>query len=605
MADGRMNGGSAMDPPHLQVRRGRARSALGLALLGLGLLLLAIFREQLVHGPVQQASPGARVRAHVVPATRGLILDRHGAVLAETTRGYALFLAPVSSDSAGRALHRLAPYLELSEQDVGALLARQSRRPRERLMISPDVPVDVVTRIVERRPELDGVVIEPWPKRHYPAGPVAAHVVGTVGPVADRERARTPHGARGSHRLSGKTGLERRYDRQLAGREGLRYEELDERGLGIRPIRLRREVPAVPGETLRVSLDLGLQQVIADAIPRGTKAAVAALDPRTGEVLALYSSPTFDPNQVAGPAFRESWTALLEAEGEPGLARAVAGSYQPGSAWGITMALVAVRLGIAGPETAMPLPCRGGLSYANRYLQCSDPHGHGSLTLREALAHGCHVYFYQLGLKVGLDRLLAEGTRLGFGRPTGVDLPEERSGLVLSDRATYARSLGVAPAEHEAMLIAAGQGLIEVSPLKMAHFVAALITNGPVPAPRLLADEGWEGRAGALELSLGAGEREWLRAELAARSTASAAPGRSAGGARAAVIGHDWFVGMGERPASRAELVVVVVVEGSGAGPAAARIGELILDRFRRDVAGARTGPVAGGWGSRRGRQQR
>jgi penicillin-binding protein 2 len=550
----------------------------------MGALLLIFFQEQVVRSPVQQRSAGAPVRAYVEPAPRGLILDRHGAVLAETTTGYALSLAPMPPNSARRAMDQLAPYLDLPDEEVAALLARQRRRPAQRLVISPDVPVDLMIRIAERRAELSGVEIEEWPKRHYPAGAVAAHVVGTVGVLEPARGAGRSQGARVSAGLAGATGVELSYDRWLAGRDGLGYRELDARGRAVRPVALRWQLPALPGETLGLTLDLKLQQAIAEAVPAGTRAAVVALDPGTGELLALYSSPSFDPNQVAGPAFPERWAELMEREGNPGLGRAVSGTYRPGSIWGVTTALTAVHLGLADAGTAMPLPCRGGLSFADRYLPCHDRRGHGALTLRDAVLQGCDVFFYQLGLKIGLDRLLREGTRLGLGRATGVDLPDERAAVMPADSVAYARRLGVAPSEHEAMLVAAGQGVIEVSPLKLAHLVAALVTDGPVPAPRLLRQGGAGDDAGALEVRLAPEEREWLRDVLEARGVTR--PATSAASRPASAVGadggrlHDWFVGVAERPTDGARLVVAVVVEVGGSAPAAAGIGGLALDRF-------------------------
>jgi penicillin-binding protein 2 len=582
-----------MEPDRRPGSRRRARSALGLALLPLAALLLVFFQEQVVHGPMDAVAQGGRVRAHVVPAPRGLLVDRHGAVLAATVPGYAISLPPAPTDSVRRALQRLAPVLDLSTEDLEALLARHRSAPGQRLLVRPDIPFDVVARLVERRAELGDVEIHEWAKRHYPAGSSVAHVVGMVGPVADSAPGFRPFSGHHSGGLVGTAGVERRYDQRLTGRPGLKYTEMDGRGRAVRPVQLRREVNAVAGETLRLTLDLGLQEIVARALPASARAAVVALDPASGGGLVLYSSPSFDPNQVSGPEFHERWAELLDAQGEPALSRAVAGTYPPGSAWGMTTALTALRLQVADAETRMPMMCRGGLRYGGRFLPCSDRSGHGLLTLREALAERCHVYLYQLGLKVGLERLLAEGARFGFDRPTGVDLFEERAGSVPTDLAAYSRMLGVEPGEHEAMLVAAGQGLIEVSPLKIAHFFAALTAGAPVPAPRLLADG--EATGDALDLELTLAERAWLRRELhvrrepgggvdrsdrAGRAGRADRAGRAVGTVRSSGVVQDWFVGSAERPADGSRLVVAVVVEGSDAGVSPAAVGNLVLDRF-------------------------
>jgi penicillin-binding protein 2 len=583
-----------MDSDYLQLRHRRARSALRLVLLGLGVLVLVFFHEQVVHAPGQQVPAGGRLRAYTVPAPRGLMLDRHGAVLAETTPGYAIVLAPMAPDSARRTLRQLAPYLALSEPEISALLARQRLKPRQRLVISHDAPLDMVAAIAERAPALPNVAIEAWPKRHYPAGAAAAHVVGTVGPPLETARAARANGEPPPDRLVGATGLERQYDARLGGRNGLRYVQTDSRGRTLGAVRLRQEVEPLPGQTLRLSLDLGLQQTIARALPGEERAAVAALDPRTGEVLALYSSPSFDPNRVAGPAFHDRWMDLLEADGSAGLARSIAGTYQPGPVWAVATAATALRLELASGETVMPLSCRGGISYADRYLPCSDRHGHGSLSLSDALAQRCDVYFYQLGLQVGLDRLLIEGARLGFGRSTGIDLPGERAGLVPENLTTYARTLGVAPAEHEAMLVAAGKGLIEVSPLKLAHFFAALTTGGPAPAPRLLHEGAGDGRDGGLELPLSLDQRQRLRdaLRLQPREPLAWEWSGTGGAAGHTAAGHDWFVGVAGPPGQEAQFVIAVVVEGGRADGTAARIGELALEHVLRSATEGRPLPA-------------
>src|SRR5690606_23657441 len=188
-----------------------------------------------------------------------------------------------------------------------------------------------------------------------------------------------------------------------------------------------REEEPVPGESIRLTVDLDLQEWLARIVPDTARGAVVALRPGTGEGLALYSFPTFDPNEFVGNVTPERWRELQHDPSKRLLDRAISGVYSPGSTWKLATAAIALQLGVVNPEAVMPVACRGGMQYGNRYFRCWESRGHGFLSLPDAIKHSCNVYFYQLGLQIGLERMLAEGLRLGFATPTGIDLPSERS----------------------------------------------------------------------------------------------------------------------------------------------------------------------------------
>jgi penicillin-binding protein 2 len=565
-----------MAPEHLEVRSRRARSALILAFLGLVVLLVAFFRIQVVDHASGVTTDGARLRAFPVAAPRGVIVDRHGATLAEAIPGYAVAIAPTSADSARRVLERLAPILELPHDSVTRLLASQTRWHGQRVVVAPDVPQEAAAVLLESRVQLRDVDVEVWAKRHYPVV-AASHLVGAVGPRGPTAPGSRERGSR--ERLVGVLGVERQYEAWLAGVDGVAF--LSEGGgrPGRRPAGLAREAAPVPGSALRLTIDAGLQEAISGAIPAGAGAAVVALDPRTGEVIALFSSPTFDPNEVSGPSFHERWDRLERLEGQPRVSRAIGTRYLPGGTWSVVTAAVALRLGIADEGTLMPLACRGALSYGDRYLRCREPSGHGPLTLGDALARGCDVYFYQLGLQVGRDRLLSEFHALGAAERTGIDLPDEVAGA-LGQSSGDAEGGG---AGVEAMLLGAGRGLVEVTPLGLARVFAALLLGEPTPAPRLR-----YGEAGAPSLArhtpLDARLRGWLRDALAAGPDGAVG---SDWGWIATVVSSatgtdaepEWFVGLAEAGKSGKVLTVVVVLEPWADRPPADAVARLVAER--------------------------
>jgi penicillin-binding protein 2 len=353
---------------------------------------------------------------------------------------------------------------------------------------------------------------------------------------------------------------------------------------------------------MRLSIDLELQQWIARIVPDSMRGAVAALDPTSGEVLALYSSPSFDPNDLVGVVPRERWRALQEDPARRLLNRSIAGIYPPGSTWKLATAAIALELGIVDPEGYLPLACRGGMRYGNRYFRCWDPAGHGYLNLPDAIKHSCDVYFYQLGLQIGLTRLLEEGTRLGFGRPTGIDLPSEQPGHFPPNTAWYERRFGWAPTEAEVLSLAIGQGANDQTALKMAQFYAALATDGRAPAPRVALD-GARAGGDTLDLRISPENLEWLRKGLR-RVTEE---GGTAYGSRLEYwdwIGktgtaqnphgadHGWFVGIGGPREGAPEIVVAAIIEAGEHGSDVAQVAAKAADYYLRNLHGMPTDTI-------------
>src|SRR5439155_462715 len=211
----------------------------------------------------------------------------------------------------------------------------------------------------------------------------------------------------------------------LRGADGVRFVEVSALGRVVREAGAASTLAPVSGQPLRTTIDLDLQRYVAQIFPAGQRGAVLALNPNTGEILALYSAPGFDPNSLVGGIEAATWRRLNESESHPLFDRSIQARYPPGSSWKLAVAAIALKRGLVTFHSHMPIPCRGGLQYGNRFFRCWSAQGHGDLALADAIAQSCDVFFYQLGLKIGLSSLLEEANGIGFHTRTGVDLPGE------------------------------------------------------------------------------------------------------------------------------------------------------------------------------------
>lgn len=244
-----------------------------------------------------------------------------------------------------------------------------------------------------------------------------------------------------------------------------------------------------PGRDLQTTLDIGLQRYISQIFPDTMKGSVVAMVPSTGEVLAMYSNPSFDPNDFVGGIASSLWTALQQDPDLPLLDRSIVATYPPASTFKTVTAAAGVAAGLLTADTRMPIPCTGGMAYAGRYARCWYAPGHGSLDLGQALEKSCNVYFYQVGIQLGMRKMMEYGTRVGFGQLTGIDLPSEKSGTYPRSVEWWQERFGYPPQPSEVMSVAIGQGPNDQTMLRMAHFYSAVAGNGTAPEPYLVVTE--------------------------------------------------------------------------------------------------------------------
>ena len=573
-----------MKVPHLNVRRRRAHAAGVVLALLMGLLTVAFFRAQVVSGTAWALqSESNRLRVLPVPAPRGAIFDRYGNVIADNAPSYSISLFPAPIDSLAGSLRRLQPLLGLDETIVQELMEQARADRRQPLLVVQDADYEQVSTLEELRAEFPDIFLEMRPKRRYIAGPALGHVLGYVGEISGDELLLPAFEEYEQRMVIGKDGLERQYEEPLQGQQGVRYIEVDAVGRVVGSFQGQAAAPALPGRDLHLNLDVGLMEYVHEIFPEDGRGAVVALNVEDGGILALYSAPSFDPNEFVGGIDRKLWEELNSDPTRPLFNRAVVGRYPPASTWKVATAAIALKMGVLDPSENMPAPCTGSFAYGRDVRRCWNAAGHGHLDLAGALAHSCNVYFYQVGLRIGLENLVREGSRFGFGEPCGVDLPVESTGVFPATLGFWEDRYGFPPTENEVLSLAIGQGPNDQTPLKMAQFYLALARGGSAPAPHLAKSEAVGEAAPGWSLDLGEEDvdaiLEGLREVTAPGGTAYLSTlehwdliGKT--GTAQQGLGeepsHAWFVGIAGPWGSPPEIVVTVIVEEGVSGSAVA-----------------------------------
>lgn len=551
------------------------------------ILTVAFFRLQVIGADRYRVqSEENRLRPVPLPAPRGLITDRHGVVLAENVPGYSVSLHAVSAESLRTTLDRLHPILRTDFAEREAILERYGRTPSEAVLLRRNASFDVVSALEELRPWNPGLVIQSDPKRRYPFASTTAHIVGYVGEISEEELRVGAHPGARLGTLVGRDGIEQFYDAELRGRDGVKYTEVDALSRTVRDAGIELVLEPEPGRTIRTTIDLDLQRFVESTFPLGRRGAVIAMDPRSGEVLALYSAPSFDPNVLVGGVDPTEWQHLAADTDFPLFNRAIQARYPPASPFKLAIAAMALRRGIVTFDSRMTVPCRGGFQYYNRYFRCWRVEGHGSVTLSEAIQYSCDVYFYQLGLKLGLTGLLQDGVALGFDAASGIDLPSETEPIFPRSTEYYNRRYGPRGWTSAVTLnLAIGQGENTQTLINMVRFYGMLASpHGTTAAPHLVATrQSQQHSLGLSDLDLAD-----LRASLVAvvdRGTATAAQvadlriaGKTGTAQNPHGEDHGWFVAFA--PADDPEIVVGAIVEFAEHGSRVAPVVTRIIARY-------------------------
>jgi len=591
--------------------RGRIRIA---AALALSLALVLVWRFYVLqvsqYERYQTLSLDNHIRIQALPPVRGLVLDRNGVVLAQNTAVHILQVVPEKVDDLDAMLQQVDALVGLRPAEVSAFRARLKKQPAfEKVLLKAKLDDVQAATFAVNEYRFPGVTLEAVLHRDYPEASLTAHVLGYVGRISERDQATLDASAYQGVRNTGKIGIEKQYEGALLGRSGFEQVEIDAHGRTLRTI---SRSSAAPGHTLSLTLDVDLQRVAREALGN-RRGAVVAIAPSTGEVLAMVSSPSFDPNLFVDGIDQGTYDALRGLDDRPLLNRALYGRYAPGSTIKPVIAEVILDAGI-NPQERVYCPGWYTLPDSTRRYRCWKKTGHGPVNLHSAIEESCDVYFYEMGRRLGID-MMAEGlSRFGLGRVTGVDLPQEPTGLVPTPQWKRAnRNESWYPGED--LITVIGQGFLMVTPMQLARMTATLANRGVPVQPRILLSEEdslsgeeiprtqlVEQARRVVDTPLDQIVRAMTAVMHSPRGTGRASGRRSpyqiagkTGTAQVIAIGqdeeydesaipekfHDHALFIAFAPVDKPQIAIAVVIENGGSGAkAAAPVARKVMDRF-------------------------
>ena len=425
-------------------------------------------------------SENNRVRIKRVPGTRGMIMDRQGELMVDSRPSFDLLFVPEDAGDPQSTLRQLAKYLGRPEHELIAVFEEnKSRAAFDEIILGRDVDWATVVAVETHQLDLPGVNLRVRPRRNYADGPIAAHVLGYLGEIGPKQLKILKEQGYGSGDEIGQYGLEKRWEVFLKGQNGGQQVEVDALG---RRVRVLHEVVDVPGYTVHLTLDRQLQQTAYEAL-KGREGTIVALDIHTGAILTMVSTPAFDPNLFARGIKPEEWRTLTKDRLRPLNNRAIQGQYPPGSTFKIIMAIAGLEEGVIVPDERISDP--GFFPFGNRSFRDWKKGGHGSVDLHKAIVESCDVYFYQLGQRLGIDKIAKYSRAFGLGEKTGAFLDDEKDGLV-PDTAWKRKRYRQPWYPGETPSVAIGQGYLTTTPLQLANMMAAVANGGTLYRPRIV-----------------------------------------------------------------------------------------------------------------------
>jgi penicillin-binding protein 2 len=445
----------------------------------LAILFIRLFSLQIIKkGELYKRSEANRIQLFFDPAPRGIIYERNGKVIVENIGSFSVLFSPtnLTHEETEEILKRLGEILNLDYHSMLAKVRSSIRQPLNGILLAEDVPRPKVFCLAEEKVNLPGVNIEVQPKRHYLHNNFASHLLGHLGEIGPKELRAL---SRAGYRLGdiiGKSGVEKIYDSSLRGKSGGRQVEMDASG---RQLRIISSVLPEEGDSMILTLDERIQKLCEDSL-KGKAGAICAINPANGEVLALVSKPDFDPNLFTERLTPTRTQELFTDPGFPMFNRVIQSQYAPGSLFKIITAIAGLEEGVIAVDETMG--CRGSLKIGDREFKCWKERGHGRLEIVEAIAKSCDVFFYQLGLRVGGDRLAKYARMLGLAKKIGISLPSEARGLV-PDSAWKKTNFGEQWYPGDTANMSIGQGYVEVSPLQMASLISTIANGGVIYEP--------------------------------------------------------------------------------------------------------------------------
>jgi penicillin-binding protein 2 len=461
--------------------RPRIRVAYLLLLVAFIGILARLIVLQVVEGErYSYLSENNRIRIKRILGTRGMVYDREGDLLVDSRPSFDLLFVPEDTENPEATLRQLARHLGRQESELLTIYQQsKSRGAFDDIVLGKDVDWSAVVAVETHQLDLPGVSLRARPRRNYTDGPAGAHVLGYLGEIGSRQLDRFKEEGYELGDEIGQYGLEKKWEQYLRGRGGGQQVEVDALG---RRVRVLSEVIAGPGYTVHLTLDRKLQHSAYEAL-QGKEGSIVVLDVNSGAILAMASTPAFDPNVFARGIRADEWRALIKDRQRPLSNRAIQGQYPPGSTFKIVMAIAALEENAIQPETKIMDP--GYFPFGNRSFRDWKKGGHGAVDLHRSLVESCDVYYYQLGTRLGIDAIAKWSRAFGLGQRSGALLDDEKSGLV-PDTEWKRKRLRQPWYPGETVSVAIGQGYLTVTPLQLANMMAAVANGGTLYRPRLV-----------------------------------------------------------------------------------------------------------------------
>ncbi len=453
--------------------RQRVSGALICVIAAFLILLVRLYYLQIVEGTefIRQ-SQNNWFRVQGIPPERGLIFDRNGVLLVENRPCFNLSIIPRQAKNPKKVVYKLAELLHIAPEPLFARLAEAKGVPSFKpILLKRDVSRDAVAIMEAHKLDLPGIAITVESTRHYIEEKLASHFLGYLSEISPEEfkSGRFPDNRIGD--FIGKFGVEKAYEPYFHGKRGKQHVEVNALGQLTRVLKTDE---AIPGKNIYLTLDIGLQRTT-ESLLAGKVGTALAMDPSNGHILAMAGLPAFDPNAFVEGMTYESWNDLASNKFRPLENKAIQGQYPPGSTYKIVTAMAGLKEGVITERTR--LFCSGEYRYGNRTFRCWKRNGHGSMNVTDALAQSCDLFFYQVGEKLGVNRLAKYAKACGLGSPTGVDLDMEARGLVPTT-AWKLKRMGVPWQGGETLSVAIGQGFNLVTPIQMLNLISTLANGG-------------------------------------------------------------------------------------------------------------------------------
>ena len=445
------------------------------------LIFIRLWSLQVIKGgDLRRLSENNCIRLRENPADRGMLLDRKGRIVAHNRPSFEVYLIPEDLKANPEVVTEVGNLLKIPPEEIQERINTQKRRaPFRPVRVKSDIDWNELANLEFNRVYLPGLFVDVRPRRAYDYGDLASHLIGYLGEVDENELKQAKETPYRMGALIGKYGVEYRWENDLRGTDGGRQIEVDALGREIRPLGI---VEPFPGNNLFLTIDLDLQRTAEEAY-QDKNGALVAMDPKTGRILAMVSKPSFEPDIFARNILPEEWKSLVENPYHPLQNKGIQGQYPAGSTFKIVTAIAGLESGSITPTTQFF--CKGTFPYGNRDFRCWKEGGHGAISLHRAIVESCDIYFYQVGLKVGVDLIAHYANEFNLGRVTGISLPHEKPGTVPSS-AWKKKRFGVPWYSGETLSFSVGQGYLNATPLQLLMLISGVANGGKQYLPQVV-----------------------------------------------------------------------------------------------------------------------